>query len=324
MELRPGMSHSSETACSNAAKICQRLRKLRLEMFGPRGRSRFARELGIGVSTYSNYENHRLPPATLLLRAAEVTGASLQWLVSGKECPSDDALAAGDQCRELLIAVERVISQQPDLLPQLAEYVRRLDAASNPLSTSSAKDRQSAGLIPLVGSTAAGPARFWSEVSGAAEGQQVDSRLEALLEELDSTAEIRPGNLSSAPARSAPQRVSLIQFANPDEEGLLEFVDAPAVWMRHPRAVAWRIDGDSMSPRFADGDLVLTSPEHPAIENQPCVARQAGQIGVNCKLYRREGDDVLLIPINERHRVQRVEGDSLIWAWRVLCSVRLN
>jgi hypothetical protein len=54
------------------------------------------------------------------------------------------------------------------------------------------------------------------------------------------------------------------------------------------------------------------------------VARQTGQIGVNCKLYRAEGDDILLIPINEAYEMQRVPKVSINWAWRVLASVRLG
>jgi hypothetical protein len=54
------------------------------------------------------------------------------------------------------------------------------------------------------------------------------------------------------------------------------------------------------------------------------VARQAGQIGVNCKLYQPRGDRIALIPVNPQHSVQWIAADQVLWAHRVLFSVRLQ
>ena len=64
-----------------------------------------------------------------------------------------------------------------------------------------------------------------------------------------------------------------------------------------PDAFALQIDGDSMSPRVNDGDIVILSPSVPAAQGHLAVARLAGQIGVTCKLIRMTESDIHLIPI---------------------------
>jgi phage repressor protein C with HTH and peptisase S24 domain len=120
------------------------------------------------------------------------------------------------------------------------------------------------------------------------------------------------------------ETASLVQLSRPDELGFIEFLDCPSIKAKHPRAIAWRIDGDSMSPRYEDDDFVIVSPDEPAAEGYPCVAHQTGQIGVNCKIYSRAGDDVILIPINESAPPHRVKAGEIAWAHRVLYSVRLG
>lgn len=305
--------------------ICRRLRALREEFFGTRGRSQFARELGIGPSTYAHYETDRVPSAPLLLQASRITRTSLVWLISG-DGPRAAADADVDRDSKVLEQIRQLLTERPELEKPLSRFVAGLSvqSATGSHSQAAAADHRR-GLIPVLGSTAAGPARYWEELPTIAEGPAIDRRLETLLEH------VRPRDHRDAETvtRIAAHeigtgRVALVQYSTPDERGILEFLDAPGVKARHPAAVAWRIDGDSMSPRYSDGDFVLTSSDAPAVENQPCVARQRGQIGVNCKLFRRDGQDVLLIPINEQHPVQRVRATSLLWAWRVIGSVRIG
>ena len=114
---------------------------------------------------------------------------------------------------------------------------------------------------------------------------------------------------------------TVIQLGSSDQ-GPLEFLVGSELKSRYPRAIAWRIDGDSMEPRYSQGDLVVTSRSATAVEGQPCIARQKGQIGVNCKVYHREGDQIVLIPINPRIEVQRLRLSDLESATRVLFVIR--
>ena len=57
--------------------IIDRIILLRTQHSGPRGKSLFARELGISASTYNYYEKDRVPPIETLLNICDVTGADL-------------------------------------------------------------------------------------------------------------------------------------------------------------------------------------------------------------------------------------------------------
>ena len=268
--------------------ICERLKVVRVRHYGDRGRAEFCRELGITPSTYSLYEVSRVPPVELLVRVAQLTGVQMPWLLTGKGEPYS---------AEVVTPAAGLVKTTPAI----------------------------ADWIPIVGSTAAGTARYWEELSATHGGPEADARLEKTLAEYATRAEETsrtPGDLSSTTGVS--RAVSLVQFSTPDDQGFLEFLSAPGLKQKYPRAVAWRIDGDSMTPRYLDGDLVISSSDHPAVSGHPCVARQTGQIGVNCKIYQEAGSDVLLIPINERSSTQRCASQQLLWAQRVLCSVRLS
>ncbi|MEM1061908.1 MAG: S24 family peptidase [Planctomycetota bacterium] len=257
--------------------ICGRLRDLRIETFGKRGRSAFSRVLGIRPSTYQAYERDRTPPAELLAKACDATGADLVWLITGRgemrPGPKDDPTVA--------------------------------------VTADGAKDV--VPMIPLVGSTAAGPARFWPDDAGA--GPSADGMLERRVSRAVDGSR-RDGFVAEGGA------AALVALDAPTAEGVWEFLDAPDVAARHPRAVAWRIDGDSMAPRFRDGDLIVTAPGRDVLDGQACVARQLGQVGVNCKILRREGDEIWLVPVNEAVSAQRVAAADLVWTQPVVASVR--
>ena len=270
--------------------ICERLRRVRERHYGDRGRSKLCRDLGITPSSYSLYEVDRVPPVELLVQVSRLTGARLEWLLTGAEPESSGEAAA-----------------------------------SPPVDPRTPTVSLAADWIPVVGSTAAGPARYWEELPVTHGGPEADARLESVLAEYASQIAPDPprtGDLS--PHTTEARTVSLVQFSTPDERGFLEFLNAPSVKRRYPRAIAWRIDGESMAPRYLDGDLVITTTDQAATDGHPCVARQRGQIGVNCKLYQKRGSEVLLIPINEQSPTQCVPADQIQWAYRVLCSVRLG
>ncbi len=75
--------------------VCRRIAQLRTETEGPRGKSRFAKSLGISASTYDYYENSRVPPAEVLVSIADRTGVDLRWLITGEPTPPMPAEVAG-------------------------------------------------------------------------------------------------------------------------------------------------------------------------------------------------------------------------------------
>ena len=309
------------------AAICDRLASIRRKKYGSRGRSKFARDLGIRPSTYANYESHRLPPADILLKAARLTRTRLEWLITGEGKPSQERSSQADSYGDQLAdGIRDLLHARPELIPTVDIFLHSLQE-TDPISAVSATRSAShqplrvETLIPIVGSTSAGTAHFWRELPDSSDGPAADSRLEDLLNQCGGPTRLFSARFDEP---GVDGRISLIQLSQPDERGILEFLEASTFKQEYPDCVAWRIDGESMSPRFEDGDLVLTSPQHPAQGGQPCVARQRGQIGVNCKLYQRSGDTVQLIPINPVYPPQELPAGEVQWAWRVLARVRLQ
>lgn len=298
--------------------------------YGDRGRSAFARDLGIPISSLNHYETDRTPPAELLVAIARVARVSLEWLITGTGEMDLRPETSAPQASRVLDRLAVLLERSPELMPLAENFLALLESREVPdrvraRPEGSALVSQPDDLIPVVGSTAAGPARFWTEISQASTGPEVDRLLEHRLAQhaLRDNVSTAPGRYEDAAGQAAAS-VSLVQYATPDELGFLEFVAAKDLRRKHQRAVAWRIDGDSMAPRYQDRDLVITSPDQPAVPHQPCVARQRGQIGVNCKLFVPDGEYVLLIPVNERCPVQRVAASELEWTQRVLACVHLG
>ena len=79
----------------NEKAIINRIINLRTQHFGVRGKSNFARELGISPSTYNYYEDNRVPPLETLLKMCDVTGVDIYWLLMGQtesaDSPKDTA-----------------------------------------------------------------------------------------------------------------------------------------------------------------------------------------------------------------------------------------
>lgn len=91
-------------------------------MDGPRGKSSFAKRLGIAASTYDYYESTRIPPADVLVRIAKVTGVDLNWLLTGE---AGSAVEADDP---VLQRVARLLADRPGAAAALQAFLDILDA----------------------------------------------------------------------------------------------------------------------------------------------------------------------------------------------------
>ena len=141
--------------------------------------------------------------------------------------------------------------------------------------------------IPVLGRTAAGVPRFWS----GEEGWNVPT-LEQLVEHHGSleAAQVAP---TTSTGEGGFDDAQLITLTEPDESDLSQFVVAGDLKQRYPDAFALRVDGDSMAPEIRHGDLVVLSPSAPAADGRAAVVQLDRQIGVTCKILRR--DDQLLV-----------------------------
>jgi len=87
------------------ADVAERLARIRKEAYGERGRSEFARALGIPLTSYLNYENGRVPPIEIVVKMMALTRVNPQWLLHGKRpqyLPERTELPATEDVASLL------------------------------------------------------------------------------------------------------------------------------------------------------------------------------------------------------------------------------
>ncbi|MCG3180170.1 MAG: LexA repressor [Phycisphaerae bacterium] len=171
--------------------IAERLTQLRVEYAGDRGRARFAEKLGLTPSTYGNYEKGRTPPPLVLVKAADLTGADLRWLITGRPREEGGAgqSAADPRHRAVLERAAALLADRPANLAALVAFLDLLEqktllersvgivqgqggaAAGEPVGETAepaAPAREGASpfgrWVPVFGRAAAGLARFWAEL----------------------------------------------------------------------------------------------------------------------------------------------------------------
>ncbi len=311
--------------------IIERIKFLRQQFAGIRGKSKFARALGISPSTYSYYEDDRVPPVDLLLKICEVTGADLHWLLEGKEAAENSAFGLNG---ELLQKLDVLFTKNPELKEPALAFIKLLcekKGLEEKLGYEvSATGRVRPGWIPILGRTAAGIVHFWDQTL-LPDPKQAVTQLEDLVEEHlgKKIVNSKDGSVSIDLQTKALldgikiEQANLIQVSGTKEKQIVEFVQCEEIHKLFPDSFALQIDGDSMSPKINDGDIVIVSPSVSAVQGQIAIARIANQIGVTCKLIRTTDKDVHLIPINERYETKVLNKKDLLWALAVLCHVSI-
>ena len=313
----------------NEKAIIERIQLLREQYAGGRGKSKFARALNISPSTYNYYENNRIPPVEILLKICEVTGADLEWLLTGRSTVKKPASGPNSG---LLQRLDELFTHNPEMTEAVLAFIELLceqkgieGGFRSGIMPSSPKRP---GWIPVLGRTAAGMVHFW-EQTFLPEPEQAITELDELVKKhigkeivgsVDGTVLV---DLQARPLVDSikKQQANLIQVCGQEREQIVEFVQCEEIHKLFPDSFALHVDGDSMSPRINDGDVVILSPSVPAAQGQISIARIANQIGVTCKLIRTTQTDVHLIPINERFETKVVAKKDLLWALAVLCHV---
>ena len=86
---------------------------------------------------------------------------------------------------------------------------------------------------------------------------------------------------------------------------------------RDPKAFAMDVEGDSMEPKVHHGDRLIVSPSSPLYNDCYVVARFAQQGGVVLRKFEQMGNEVTLIPCNERYPVKSYDIDQFDWIYPV-------
>lgn len=313
--------------------VIKRIRQLRLEKYGTRGKRSFAFDIGISPSSYNYYEKDRLAPIAVLLRIADITETDLRWLLTGETTTQGPVY--GGKNSDLHRKIEDILEKDPaakeplegflELLSEKKDVEQRLD------SRIPQPKYERPGWIPVLGRTAAGIVHLWSETA-VPEPKYAITQLEDLVSKYTGRA-ITNSVEGKVEIETAPRplkfqgshaRASLVQVRNASQEQSSEFVDCESLQVQYPDAFALRIDGESMSPRINDGDIVVLSPSVIADQGQVCVAKIADQIGVTCKLIRIAQERVYLTPINQKYDIIEISSEKLLWALAVLCHISIG
>ena len=308
--------------------IIERIRQLRSQYAGQRGKSKFAQDLGISASTYNYYENDRVPPIELAVKICEITGADIEWLLTGK---TGEKKISGPNGK-LILKLNQLLIEKPELAPAVSAFVDLLCEKASLEEQLCKSVRQpltsKAGWIPVLGRTAAGMVHFWDQTNLPNYSQAV-TELEELVKkhigkpivatcEKVVSVDLQAQKLISGLAGSD---VSLVQVSGQEDQQIVEFVQCQKIHEMFSDSFALHVDGDSMSPRINDGDIVVVSPSVPAAQGCAAIAHIANQIGVTCKLIRMADSMVHLIPINERYPTKIIPKQDLSWALAVLCHI---
>ena len=173
--------------------------------------------------------------------------------------------------------------------------------------------------VPILGRSAAGVPQFWTDDD---ETGGLTTLTELIARHADQPRQhLQPATLHDGAAQQ-PAQVITLRTVGVDE--VPEYVKAGSIKADYPDAFAVRIDGNSMSPDIAHGDVVILSPSAPAIDGRAAVVQLTDQIGVTCKLFRRDGQTVHLVPIDEELTAMSVPAGDVVWALRVLARVRAD
>lgn len=309
--------------------IIARIRRLRQEHAGKRGKAIFAKALGLSPSTYYYYEKDRLPPIDVLWSICRTTGADLQWLLTGEKASSVGSDEIPSPLSEKIV---RCLQSDPnaavvlhsflDLLSRKSTMEKEVSPEAEPVETSRPH------WLPILGRTAAGFIQFWQDdddkLPGITELSELIDRHKQSSHRCLQTAGIR----SEAARLNLPDitdsAVSMIQLTEVDEEGICEFIDCGAIARDYPGAFGLRVDGDSMAPRIRDGDIVILHPDMEARDGMTAVVKLRDQIGTSCKIIRFDGDRLHLIAIHERYDTKIYPKDQVLWALAVLWRIRLS
>ncbi len=316
----------------------ERIAQLRKNFAGARGKTRFAKTLGVRPSTYNSYEKDRFPPLAVLLKICEVTGADLYWLLTG-HCPTTHTpLAAGCLKPELTKKLSVLLQNSPESADALTAFVELLSEKKHVEKKLASKMLQPKptrpGWIPIIGRTAAGMLHFWEQTT-LPEPEDAIVELDQLVEKhtgraiMASASGILALDLQIPPLLTElkTRTANLIQVSawagDSEADGVVQFIQCRQIYELFPDAFALQIDGDSMAPRINDTDIVVLSPSVPAAQGHIAVAKLQGQIGVTCKLLRTTESRVHLVPINEKYQTKTLPREKLLWALAVLCHIRI-
>jgi SOS-response transcriptional repressor LexA/DNA-binding XRE family transcriptional regulator len=314
----------------NEKNLINRIIEVRKGYAGERGKNKFAKLLDLSPSTYSYYEKDRVPPVPVLVRICELCNVDLNWLLTGKSKQNSPQITS-EACKTIDKA-QKILESQPQSVAAINAFLNLLAEKAAFETKVSVKNHGKAGdgWIPVLGRTAAGVPACWGQAIGT-DSKIVETQLEQLVQKhlnasiVNSiTADIAVDSQIKAVIQQLNKsQANLVQTVDGDDE-IVQFIDCPQIHKMYPDSFALQVDGDSMSPRINDGDVVIVSPSLAAADGLPAIVRLSQGIGVTCKLVRTDGKSMHLIPINEKYETKVANKNDVLWSLAVICHIQLK
>lgn len=115
--------------------------------------------------------------------------------------------------------------------------------------------------------------------------------------------------------------IPVVGWAHAGEAGSYEpLPDSWQEWIptecRDEKAFAVKVEGDSMEPRFVEGDLIILMPSVKAYSGCYVVCRFAND-GIVFRRLETAGSTIRLIPLNERHQITTHDPEEFSWIYPV-------
>jgi len=93
-----------------------------------------------------------------------------------------------------------------------------------------------------------------------------------------------------------------------------EYIRCPD--LHDPQAFAARVVGDSMEPKYHEGDIVVFSPARPANDGEDCFVRFENDSATTFKRFYLDGSDrIRLQPLNNRYAAERYRREQITGLW---------
>ena len=297
------------------AALADRIRQVRRRHFGPRGKSRFARELEVSLAQYEKFERGTVPPGHLLVRICETTGEDLQWLLTGL-ASRGTMVISGTRARhqELIARVAELVDSDPSCAAPLDAFVELL-----------ARGREARE--PITQALTAPDPRHLLAIRDADEQPPEDTKDEprqlACVEAQGRVTRRRPAQLlepSQKAAPAKPQPVTLITLQT-DDDNARDFVLSAELANCFPGMFGVRLADDAMAPMFEAGDVALVALQTGPKPGAPALCKFSGEATLRCRVWLEQSDEEIVLGRVADGVSEHEPRERLVWSLEVLYRV---
>lgn len=100
-----------------------------------------------------------------------------------------------------------------------------------------------------------------------------------------------------------------------------EYVRCPDV--HDPQAFACRVAGDSMAPKYVEGDIVIFAPNLQVRAGDECLVRFAGDNSTTFKRYQPgKGGNIRLEPLNDKYKAEAYDPQEITGLWPAVMRIQ--